>query len=342
MSQTFLNTEQIKSSIAKGTWVPNIYLTNMAIAQFQADEDYVADKIFPIVPVQLSSAHYYKFSKKDLARDNMQRKPQYGKVTPAIMGQSDDTYNCKVDQIIVGIDQIEEINYARTNAPGAADPRRSKVRFAVEQTKIHLDRMFSDGFFKTGAWGTEWTGVTTSPGSTQFYKFTDANSDPVQLIDDLCVSIKRNGRRKPNVLALGAETFVALKNNPAVLERIKAGGSSANPAYANERTLAELFGVAKVVVLNSTYNAAGLEGEDMQFICDSKAALLCYAANSPAIDEPSAGYTFSWDMLGGNQYIAMSQWIGEQGTHSEFVEGLMAYDMKKTGDDLAVFLKDCV
>ena len=37
----------------------------------------------------------------------------------------------------------------------------------------------------------------------------------------------------------------------------------------------------------------------------------------------------------------MSQWEGEPGTHSEYVEALMALDMKKTSDELAVYCKDC-
>ena len=80
----------------------------------------------------------------------------------------------------------------------------------------------------------------------------------------------------------------------------------------------------------------------MQFICDTKGALLCYATPTPQIDEPSAGYIFTWDMLGNGATTAFDQFEGEKGTHSEFVEGLMATDMKKTCDDLAMFFKDCV
>ena len=40
--------------------------------------------------------------------------------------------------------------------------------------------------------------------------------------------------------------------------------------------------------------------------------------------------------------MAVSQFDGEPGTQSEFIEGLIAYDMKKTGDDLGVYLTDCV
>lgn len=336
--------EKLQYQIAKGTFKPNIYLTNLSMAYFQQASRYVAKSIFPICPVQLSSARFYTFSKEDLLRDNVQRKPQFGKVTPAQMGQMDQSYSCYVDQVITGIDQIANLNYQRTNAPGVADPRRAKVKFIAEQMNLHQDIVFAENFFKPGVWNNEWTGDTTySEENKTFIKFTDDNCDPVVLFDNLCTSVEQNTGRRPNRLGLGKNTFNALKAHPAVVERVKFGGSTANPATVNERVLAELFGIEKVVVLSSIYNAApvGAEG-DMNFICDPNAAILAYATNTPAIDEPSAGYIFTWDMLGNGQYMPTLQWEGEDGTHSEFIEGLFSADMKKTADDLAIFLKDCV
>ena len=93
----------------------------------------------------------------------------------------------------------------------------------------------------------------------------------------------------------------------------------------------------------ATYNKAE-EGQpdDMDFICESDGALMCYVTNSPQIDEPSAGYIFTWDMLGNGSYMATDQFEGEGGTHSEFVEGLMSTDMRKTCDDLACYMSKCV
>ena len=336
--------EKIQYQIQKGTFKPNIYLTNLSMAYFQQASRYVAKALFPICPVQLSSARFYKFSKADLLRDNVSRKPQFGKVTPAQMGQLDESYSCYVDQIIVGIDQIANLNYQRTNAPGVADPRRAKVKFIAEQMLLHQDIVFAENFFKPGVWNNEWTGGDQYiKADKTFIKFTDANGDPIVFFDDLCTEIEQSTGRRPNRLGLGKETFNALKAHPAVLERVKFGGSSANPATVNERVLAELFGIEKVVVLSSIYNSAPIGAEeDMNFICDPKAAILAYATNTPAIDEPSAGYIFTWDMLGNGQYMPTLQWEGEDGTHSEFIEGLFSADMKKTADDLAIFLKDCV
>lgn len=333
---------QIAKSLADGGFKPNIRLTNMSTAYFQSADDYVATKLFPMVPVQLSSANYFKFSKADLARDAMQRKPQFGKVQPMSFGTTEDTYNCKVDQLIIGIDQISAVNYQRIKAAGMADPREAKVRLATEQAKLHLDVMFAESFFKTGIWGADYTGTTSTPSGNQFYKFSDSNSDPIKFFDNLSVEFKKENRRRPNKLALGAETFRALKNNAAIIERIKYSGSSANPAIVNEKVLAELLGMEEVVVLESTYNKAGFLGEaDMDFVCDPKGALLLYTTKTPQIDEATAGYTFTWDMLGDGSPMPISQYEGEKGTHSEFIEALCAPDMKIVCADMGVYLTAC-
>lgn len=331
----------IAADIAKG-WKPNNYLTNMSVAYFQPDDWFVSPFVFPILPVQLSTSYYYIFDKGDLARDNVQRKPEFGKVTPMMFGSKQELYSCEVDQIIVGIDQISTLNYQRSAAPGIIDPRRAKVRIATEQLKLHMDRVFADGYFKSGVWTNEWAGVTTTPSGKQFYKFSDSNCDPVKLIGDRRVEMMREGRRKPNVLALGVEAYEALKNNASILDRVKYSGSTANPATINANVLAQLFEIDRVVVLNSTYNKGGYGSTSMDFVCDSKGALLAYAAPNPAIDEVSAGYTFAWDMLGNGQYLAFDQYEGEKGTHTEFIEGLASYTSKKVCDELGVFMKECV
>ena len=331
----------IAADIAKG-WKPNNYLTNMSVAYFQPDDWFVSPFVFPILPVQLSTSYYYIFDKGDLARDNVQRKPEFGKVTPMMFGSKQELYSCEVDQIIFGIDQISTLNYQRSAAPGIIDPRRAKVRIATEQLKLHMDRVFADGYFKSGAWTNEWAGVTTTPSGKQFYKFSDSNCDPVKFIGDRRVEMMREGRRKPNVLALGVEAYEALKNNASILDRVKYSGSTANPATINANVLAQLFEIDRVVVLNSTYNKGGYGSTSMDFVCDSKGALLAYAAPNPAIDEVSAGYTFAWDMLGNGQYLAFDQYEGEKGTHTEFIEGLTSYTSKKVCDELGVFMKECV
>lgn len=331
----------IAANIEKG-WKPNNYLTNMSVAHFQPDDWFVSPFVFPILPVQLSTSYFYKFSKADLARDNVQRKPEFGKVAPMVFGTETDLYQCEVDQVIIGIDQIRSQDYERARTPGISDPRRAKVRLATEQMKIHMDRTFAEGFFKAGVWTQEYEGKSTTPGTGEFWKFDNANFDPINFFGILRTNMMKNGRRRPNVLALGVEAYEGLKQNPDILDRIKYSGSTANPATVNPNVLAQLLEIERVVVLNSTYNAGAVGVENMSFICDPKCALLAYAEPSPGIDTPTAGMTFAWDMLGNGQYLAFDQWEGEKGTHTEYIEGLCSYTPKKVCDELGVFLKDCV
>ena len=149
-----ISVKDIEVKKALGTWKPNAYLSNMCMAYFQQGE-YAARELFPVCPVGLSSSYYYIFSKGDLARDNVQRKPAFGHVAPAIMGQTDSTYACKVDQVLVGIDKISALDYTRSAAPGSADPRRAKVKFVAEQMNLHQDILFAENFFKAGVWKNE-------------------------------------------------------------------------------------------------------------------------------------------------------------------------------------------
>ena len=331
----------IASQIAKG-WKPNYYLTNMAVAHFQPDDWFVSPFVFPILPVQLSTGHYYVFDKGDLARDNVQRKPEFGKVQPMIFGTHEELYSCEVDQVIIGLDQIRSQDYSRANTPGINDPRRAKVRLATEQMKIHMDRIFAEGFFKSGIWSNEYTGVNASPTGMQFLKFNDANFDPIKFFGGLRTKMMQDGRRKPNVLALGVESYEGLKSNPEILERVKYSGSTANPATIDTNVLAQLLEIERVVVLNSTYNKGPVGVTDMDFICDPKSALLAYAEPNPGVDVPTAGMTFAWDMLGNGQYLAFDQWEGEKGTHTEYIEGLCSYNPKKVCDELGYFMTACV
>lgn len=340
-----LTPAQVQASIAKGAFRPHTALTNMGLAYFQNASNYFARAIFPICPVSLSSDIYYKFSKEDLLRDNWQRKPEYGQVMPAVISEDTDTYNCQVDQMIMGISQIRQTDLSRRQGPSMArDQRQQRTKTMAEQANIHQDIMFANKYFKKGAWDNEWTGVdsTTTEGK-QFIKFSNHNSDPIQFIDAQKTEMHEKTGRTPNRLALGANTFNALKLHPAILERVKYGGSTANPASVTENVLAQLFGVEQLVVLKSIHNSAKQGAEaNMSYIGDPNALLLAYATNAPHPEEPSAGYIFTWDMLGNGQYMPIMHRVKDDATHTEEIEGLMATDMKKVANDLAVYCGDAV
>lgn len=334
----------ISAQIAKGEFRPHTALTNMAQAYYQNAENYFAKALFPVCKVSMSADNYFIFNKEDLLRDNWNRKPAYGKVMPAVVSETTGTYVCKVDQMIMGIDEFRQTDLQRRQGPSIKDPRAQRTKTIAEQANIHQDRLFANSFFKTGVWGNELTGVdTTSPTTGQFIKFSNDNSDPIKFIADQKLAMHEKTGRTPNRIGIGANVFNALRNHPGILERVKYGGTSANPASVTKNVLAQLFEIEQLTVLMSIHNTARQGAEaNMSFIGDPNALLLAYATDNPSIDEPSAGYIFTWDMLGDGQTLPIINYPGEHGTHAEFIEGLMAYDMKKTADDLAVFCANVV
>ncbi len=334
----------IQADIAKGRFRPHTALSNLALAYYQNDAKCFAKTIFPICPVPLSSDNYYVFDKEDLLRDNWHRKPAYGKVDPAVLSEHTETYACQVDQMIMGIDQIRQTDMDRRMGPSTANTKQQKTKAMAGQANIHQDSMFARAYFNKDAWAHTETGVdSTMPAAGQFIKFSNDNSDPVTLIDERKTEMEQATGRMPNRLALGVNVFNALKKHPAILERVKYGGSTANPATITENVLAQLFGIEKLTIQRSIMNKAELgQAAKMEYIGDPNAFLLAYATNAPSIEEPSAGYIFTWDMLGNGKIFPVLNYLGEEGTHSEFIEGLMAMDMKKTADDLAMFFADAV
>lgn len=335
----------ISSMVAKGVFRPHTALTNMALAYYQNTSNYFAKAIFPVCRVPLSSDIFYIFNKEDLLRDGWQRKPEYGTTMPVVVSEHTDNYVCKVDQMRMGISNIRETDLKRRQGPGIArDPRKQRTRTIAEQANIHQDRLFAERFFKAGVWGNEWTGIdNTTVSGKQFIKFSNGNSDPIKFIADRKLAMHEETGRTPNKLAIGANVFNVLRQHPGILERIKYGGTTANPANVTKNVLAQLFEVDELVVMMSIHNKAKQGAEaDMSFIGDPNAMLLAYATGAPSVEEPSAGYIFTWDMLGDGQILPIRNYPGEPGTDSEYVDGLMAYDMRKTADDLAVFCKDVV
>lgn len=334
----------ISAQIAKGAFRPHTALTNMALAYYQNSKNYFAKAIFPVCRVNLSSDNYYVFNKEDLLRDNWSRKPAYGQVMPAVVSEHTETYACQVDQMIMGIDQIRQTDLQRRQGPGIRDPRQQRTKTIAEQANIHQDLLFAKNFFKAGVWANEWSGKDdTNVSGKEFIKFSNHNSDPIQFINTQKTDMHRQTGRTPNKLAIGANVFDALRYHPGILERIKYGGTTANPANVTENVLAQLFGVEELVVLMSIHNQAKQgKNADMEFIGDPNALLLAYATDAPAVDEPSAGYIFTWDMLGDGQILPIIHRVKDDATHSEEVEGLMATDTKKTADDLAMFCKEVV
>jgi hypothetical protein len=312
-------------------------LTNMSVAYIQQESAFVADKVFPIVPVQKQSDRYFVYKREDWFRDEAQlRAPATESAGGGYDIDNTPTYFCQ--KYAYHKDVTEE---DRVNADSPLKPDEDAMQFVTQKLLLKREVLWASKYFTAGVWGTEYTGVASAPTSGQFLQWNDAASTPIEDIDKAQTTIQELTGFKPNVLVLGTWVYKALKNHPSILDRIK----YTQRGVVTPELLAMLFDVDKVVIAGAVKNTAAKGATpSYQFIL-GKHALLAYAAPRPGLKTPSAGYIFAWQgLLGANAYGGriVRFPMDMLGIGTERIEGEMAFDIKVVAPDLGAFFANAV
>lgn len=312
-------------------------MTNISVAYLQDASAFIADKVFPIVPVRRQSDVFYVYNKGDFMRDEAQVR---GAGTESAGGDygvaASDPYHCRKHAFHYDVTEEERANY---DEPLNADT--DATEFVSQKMLIRREMEWASKFFKTGVWGTEITGADSNPSSGQAIKWNLATSNPILDITNAAVQMASETGYRPNTLVLSPFAFNALKNHEDILDRIK----YTQKGIVTTDLLATLFEVQHVYVAWSVVNSAAKGATDSVSFIMGKHALLCYANPSPALRKPSAGYIFAWTGLEGagaygNRIVRLPMDVLGLGT--ERIEGEIAFDAKKICGDLGVFFKDIV
>lgn len=311
-------------------------LTNISVSYLQDAAAFIADKVFPIIPVKRQSDVFYQYSKEDFIRDEAQVR---GAATESAGGdygvEAQEPYYCRKHAFHKDVTPEERANY---DEPLDAD--KDATDFVTQKMLIRREMAWATSFFKTGVWGTEIAGGAAAGQGTAI-KWNTATSDPIGDITNAAVQMASETGYKPNTLVLSPFAFNALKNHEDILDRIK----YTQKGIVTEDLLATLFGVDKVYVAWSVVNSAAKgAAADVGFIM-GKHALLCYSNPRPALRKPSAGYIFAWNGLEGsgaygNRIVRLP--MDMLGLGTERIEGEIAFDAKMICKDLGVFFKDIV
>jgi hypothetical protein len=313
-------------------------LTNLSVAYIQDQNNYIADKVFPVVPVKKQSDRYFVYKKEDWFRDEAkERAPGTESAGGDYEIDNTPTYFCTKYSYHKDVTEDD-----RQNADDPLRPDQDAEEFVTDKMLLRRENLWAGKYFVPGVWATDVQGVaSTTPEALQFTQWDKAESDPMLLISLYKTNIRELTGKNPNRLVLGARVYEALCNHPKVLDRIK----YTERGVVTVDLLAALFDVEKVIVANAIQNVAAKgKAAQMRFIF-GKNVLLTYAAPNPGIKQPSGGYIFSWTgLLGagafGNRISRIPAPLLGQGT--ERIEGDIAFDAKMVGPDLGVFFKDAV
>ena len=312
-------------------------LTNMSVAYLQDANAFIADKVFPVVPVKRQSDVFYTYNKGDFMRDEAQVR---GAGTESAGGdygvEASTPYYCRKHAFHKDVTPEERVNY---DEPLDADT--DATDFVTQKMLIRREMAWASKFFVAGVWGTEIAGKAADPAEGETLQWNLPTSNPIQDVTNAGVKMASETGFKPNTLVLSPYAFNALKNHEDVLDRIK----YTQKGLVTEDLLATLFGVDRVLVAWSVVNSAAKGAADAVDFIYGKHALLCYAAPRPALRKPSAGYVFAWTGLEGagaygNRIVRLP--MDQLGLGTERIEGEIAFDVQKICGDLGVFFKDIV
>jgi len=317
----------------------NAPLTNMSVAYIQAADAYVADKVFPTVPVLKQSDRYFVYDKGDFFRDQAKvRAPSTESAGGGFALDNTPTYYAYVYALHKDVD-----DQVRTNSDAALNPDRDATEWLTQQLLIRRDNVWASNYFKTGVWSLDLTGVAAAPGVNQFLQWDDPTAKPAKDVHGEIARITEQTGFRPNVLVLGARTYAALLENPDLLDRIK----YTQRGVVTPEIMAGVFNVERVVIAYATNNTAkefqGTDTPTMSYIANSKAALLVYANPSPSLMMPSGGYTFAWTgLLGAGATGSRIKRFRMEHLESDRIEGELAFDMKLVSSDVGTFFNSAV
>ena len=310
-------------------------LTNISVAYMQKAENFIADKVFPIVPVDKKSNKYFTYDKNDWFRDEAQRRAPGTESAGGGYNLSTDTYSADVWAFHKDVD-----DQTLANADSPLNPLREAAEFVTSRLLLRREVQFISDFMTTGVWATDVTGVSASATTNQFIQWNDyANSDPIEDIEEAKAKILSTTGYEGNTLVLGYEVFRQLKNHPDIVDRYKYTTSS----VITEEMMARLFGVDRILVAKSV-RATNNEGATGAYAFNfGKAACLLHSAPNPGLMTPSAGYIFAWTGVSGGlgATIGTSQFRMEYLKASR-VEAEVAFDNKVVASDLGYFFATAV
>lgn len=324
-------------------------LTNISIAYRQTAADFVADRVFPLIPVQKQADQYFTYDRSYWFRSEMQKR------APGTESAGGDykigTANYACDVFALHKDVFDQI---RANEDSPLNSDRDATEWLTLQAMIKKEKDFANKYMKGGIWVFEADGVASAPtaaasfdptnaGSNDKLHWNDANSNPIEDIRQAKRFMKQRTAQTANVLTMGQAVYDTLLDHPDIIDRLKYGQTAGAPAMAGRESLAKLFEVDEINIAAAVENTA-VEGaaETNNFIV-GKHALLTYRPARPSLQVPSAGYTFGWTgYLGGGVGAFQVSKFRMEHLKSDRIEGEMAYDQKLVSADCGYFFDGIV
>ena len=321
-------------------------LSQVSEAYIQDEGAFVASRLFPDIPVDHQSDIYWSWPRGEFFRAEMALRADGAESAGKVYKLEQKTFLAQIWALHHDISDPQ-----RANQDDEVNLDRGATILLTQDAMIRKELNFVDSYMKDSVWtfsvdgnssrSATFTALTDANNNLVFW--SDASSTPIQDVRLLKRIIHQSTGFRPNVLVLGRAAYDTLLDHEDIIARLDRGQTT-GPVMATRESLAALFELEEILIMDSVYNSATEGATDaIDFIGGGKDGLLAYRTPAPGVMVPSAGYTFSWNAYGmaGN----MGSWINKMRIDtrkSDRIEIEAAYDMHIVGKDLGCFLDGIV
>lgn len=317
----------------------DVPLTNMSVAYMQEKTNFIANRVFPTIPVQNQTGLFWKYNRADWNRTEVALRAPSTETRGVGYGVTTDTYYVQTYGLHRDID-----DQVRANADSNFSLDSEAVDFLAQHFLQKWELDWFAAFMANSVWATERTGVAGTPSTNEFKQFNDAASDPIETFRKYMTEFQLiSGGFRPNVCVTSRLVIDVLLDHPDIIDRIKYGQTPGSPAAANINILASLLGIERLEVSDAIKNTADEKATEALAWHAGKSILLAYVPPRPSIRTPSAAYNFVW-----TGYTGVST-LGTRilryrmdNIRSDRIEMESSWAYKVIGSDLGLLMKTVI
>lgn len=302
-------------------------LTDFSVAvSFQDQSQFACRQVFPVAPSPQQSNKYHVYTSADLLRSDAEAYSGKGPTAERDFRLSSTSFFIEVFGLHYDVGRHE-----RANADAAVDPEEDAAQVLMQDLMIQEEIQFDNDVMASGNWDNSET------GGTNFTRWDDAASTPIEDIAGGSVTVLADTGREPNKLVLGYQTWKSgLMNHPDLLDRIK----HSQTGIMTTSLLANVLDLDQVIVSKAARNSAqeGLAASGSMIVADD--ALLLHSA-AGGLRTPTAGRTFVWTAYGPQGVLTERFDVEAEGAYPR-VQSFRTFDHKVTSSALGYFFTDTI
>lgn len=299
----------------------DVALSNMAIGY--RPEGFIADMIFPVVPVQKQSDMYYVFSRADRLRIESTTRAPGTRAKQVTEDIGSGTYFAKNYALSAPAVLEDKVN---------ADPLLLSALLNGKSTYL-LDKLMLDMESRVARMVCSGTNVGSSAAVGSAWS---GAGDPLGNINAALDNVRFSNGVRANRIVFGLEAWKSFRRDSTIRNIIF--GTNNGGGYPSVQQVKELLEVDEVLIGGAFQNTTQEgQAEALSTIWKDN-VLVYYAPPTPSIERPSFGYNFRWAAAGlPNMQVERHPY--DSRTKSEDIEVGYYQDEKITGASYGFLLK---